>query len=138
MISSSETVPTTSILENYVAVLKKYNDFNSRARRSEYWDYVMVNVVVAQVLNLINGLLFDGATLMGGLMVVLTLHLVTLLPSLAVSVRRMHDLGKSGWFALIPFYNLILACREGEKGINQYGSDPKRVLKVQNSNLWIY
>lgn len=48
-----------------------------------------------------------------------------LLPSISVEVRRMHDVGKSGWFILIPLYNLILACTEGERGENQYGPDPK-------------
>lgn len=45
--------------------------------------------------------------------------------SLAVGVRRMHDVGKSGWFLLIPIYSLILAVTEGEKGTNRYGKDPK-------------
>ena len=48
-----------------------------------------------------------------------------LAPSIAVAVRRMHDVGKSGWFLLIPIYNLILACTEGQKGDNEYGTDPK-------------
>jgi len=48
-----------------------------------------------------------------------------LIPSIAVAIRRMHDVGKSGWFCLIPIYNLILAVTEGQKGDNQYGPDPK-------------
>lgn len=51
--------------------------------------------------------------------------LAVLIPSIAIAVRRMHDVGKSGWFLLIPIYNLIHALTEGEKGENQYGSDPK-------------
>jgi uncharacterized membrane protein YhaH (DUF805 family) len=51
--------------------------------------------------------------------------LAILLPSIAIGVRRMHDVGKSGWFLLIPIYNFILAVSEGEKGENQYGQDPK-------------
>lgn len=47
------------------------------------------------------------------------------MPSIAVGVRRMHDVGKSGWFVLIPIYNFILACTDGERGPNQYGQDPK-------------
>jgi uncharacterized membrane protein YhaH (DUF805 family) len=53
--------------------------------------------------------------------------LAVLIPSIAVGVRRMHDVGKSGWFLLIPIYNLILALSEGEKGDNKYGPDPKVV-----------
>ena len=48
-----------------------------------------------------------------------------MIPSLAVAVRRMHDVGKSGWYILIPIYSFILAVTEGEKGANQYGPDPK-------------
>lgn len=51
--------------------------------------------------------------------------LAVLVPSIAVAVRRMHDVNKSGWFILIPIYNLILAVTEGDKGSNQYGPDPK-------------
>ena len=50
--------------------------------------------------------------------------LAVLVPSIAVGVRRMHDVGKSGWFLLIPIYNLILAVTEGEKGENEYGQEP--------------
>ena len=53
--------------------------------------------------------------------------LAVLIPSIAVGVRRMHDVGKSGWFLLIPIYNFILAVSEGEKGDNKYGPDPKVV-----------
>jgi uncharacterized membrane protein YhaH (DUF805 family) len=52
--------------------------------------------------------------------------LAVLIPGIAVGVRRMHDVGKSGWYCLIPIYNLVLACTEGTAGSNEYGSDPKR------------
>ena len=51
--------------------------------------------------------------------------LAVLVPSIAVAIRRMHDIGKSGWFILIPFYNLYLFSIEGEKGTNEYGPNPK-------------
>ncbi|OJW75084.1 MAG: DUF805 domain-containing protein [Spirosoma sp. 48-14] len=111
-------------MDNYVAVLKKYNDFNGRARRSEYWYFFLVNVIVTQGLNFINILIFNGSGLIGGLLMLL--NLAILVPSVAVAIRRMHDVGKSGWYALIPLYNLILACTEGVKGINEYGDDPKQ------------
>jgi len=57
---------------------------------------------------------------------IVTLPLI--IPSIAVGVRRMHDVGKSGWFILIPIYNLILAATEGDKGDNQYGPDPKAAV----------
>lgn len=51
--------------------------------------------------------------------------LAVLIPGIAVAIRRMHDVGKSGWYILIPIYNLILACTDGDKGQNEYGADPK-------------
>jgi uncharacterized membrane protein YhaH (DUF805 family) len=54
--------------------------------------------------------------------------LAVLLPSIAVGVRRMHDVGKSGWFLLIPIYNFILACTDGVQGDNEYGTDPKAIV----------
>ena len=51
--------------------------------------------------------------------------LAVVVPCISAIVRRMHDVGKSGWFCLIPIYNIILACTEGEKGSNEYGPDPK-------------
>ncbi|RRB02366.1 DUF805 domain-containing protein [Larkinella rosea] len=112
-----------SIIDNYVSVLKKFSDFNGRSRRSEYWYFVLVNVIVSQALNFTNVLLFDNLALIGW--VVMLFNLAILVPSIAVAIRRMHDVGKSGWYALIPIYNLILACTEGVHGANEYGADPK-------------
>ena len=58
-------------------------------------------------------------------------YLAVIIPYIAVGVRRMHDVGKSGWFMLIPIYNLILFCTEGQKGDNEYGPDPKGGVAVQ-------
>ena len=102
----------------YLKVLKQYADFNGRARREEYWMFVLFNMIFAFVFGFVCGLI--GAP---GLSNLYTLAI--LLPSIAVGVRRMHDVGKSGWFLLIPIYNLILAVTEGEKRENQYGQDPK-------------
>jgi uncharacterized membrane protein YhaH (DUF805 family) len=56
------------------------------------------------------------------------ISLALFIPGIAVAVRRMHDVGKSGWFILIPIYNLILAVTEGQRGPNEYGEDPKGAL----------
>lgn len=63
---------------------------------------------------------------MTGLMILPNLYSIAVfIPGIAVLVRRMHDVGKSGWFALIPIYNIILAMTEGDSGDNAYGPDPK-------------
>ena len=109
----------------YLEVLKKYAVFTGRARRSEYWYFVLFNFIASIILGAIDGVIgtFDAATGRGLLSSIYSL--AVLIPSLAVAVRRMHDVGKSGWFILIPIYNLILAATEGEAGENKYGQDPK-------------
>ena len=102
----------------YLKVLKQYADFNGRARRKEYWMFALFNFLISFVIGFIGGIM--EFTLLGTIY-----SLAVFIPSIAVAVRRMHDVGKSGWFILIPIYNLILACTNGESGENKYGSDPK-------------
>lgn len=105
-------------MKYYLEVLKKYAEFSGRARRKEYWMFFLFNLIFTYSL-----LALDIYLEIGFLNMIYSLAL--LVPSIAVAVRRMHDVGKSGWFVLIPIYNLILACTEGDKGRNQYGNDPK-------------
>lgn len=102
----------------YLEVLKKYAQFSGRARRSEFWYFHLFSLIISLVLVGI-GFAIKFPFLSN------IYSLVVLLPSLAVGVRRMHDVGKSGWFLLIPIYSLILACTDGEPVSNKYGSDPK-------------
>lgn len=99
-------------------VLENYANFNGRARRSEYWWFFLMNIIISFIFGFIGGLI--KFPLIGTIY-----SLAVLLPSIAVAVRRMHDVGKSGWFILIPIYNLILACTNGDQGRNAYGEDPK-------------
>lgn len=101
-------------------VFENYANFNGRARRSEYWYFALVNVIISIVLGFVLGFISPTLGLAANLY-----SLAVLIPSIAVAIRRMHDVGKSGWYILIPIYNLILACTEGEKGTNEYGPDPK-------------
>lgn len=123
MNTSSPTAIRVSLLSNYVAVLRKYNDFDGRARRSEYWYFFLVNVLISQGLNLINIFLFNGSVVVGWLLILFNLAILIL--SVAVAVRRMHDAGKSGWYVLVPVYNLMLACTESVQASNQYWANPK-------------
>lgn len=110
----------------YLKVLKQYADFNGRARRKEYWMFVLFNVIfeiVAWILDLI----------LGTYLVIITIYgLAILIPAIAVTVRRLHDTGKSGWWILIDFvpvigfiWLIILLVQEGTHGPNEYGPDPK-------------
>ncbi|HBB56655.1 TPA: DUF805 domain-containing protein [Patescibacteria group bacterium] len=110
----------------YLSVLKKYAVFSGRARRAEYWYFVLFNIIIALGLGLFEW--FSGiASGTDGSVLVSIYQLAILIPSIAVGVRRMHDVNKSSWFILIPIYNLILAVTDGTKGDNKYGHDPKAV-----------
>lgn len=118
----------------YLKVLKNYVGFDGRARRTEFWMFFLFNLiayVIAMILDWILGLtIFPG---MPGAISMLY-SLAVLLPNLAVGVRRLHDIGQSGWLILvgiIPLIGvivlLILFVLEGKPGENQYGPNPKEV-----------
>lgn len=112
----------------YLKVLKNYAVFEGRARRKEYWMFVLFNMIASIILTLVGSAIqFDW---LGNIY-----SLVVLVPSLAVAVRRMHDVNKSGWFILIPIYNLILAVTEGDAGENRFGPDPKGQSSLNNDAL---
>jgi uncharacterized membrane protein YhaH (DUF805 family) len=100
---------------------KNFATFSGRARRSEYWYFLLMNLIVQYGAGFLIGQI-DAAI---GVMLTLAYSLVSLIPSIAVTVRRMHDTDNSGWFCLIPLYNLILVCTNGTQGTNRYGADPK-------------
>ncbi len=104
----------------FVKVLKNYVNFDGRARRSEYWYYTLILTLISIVLTFVDLSIGSDEGILGTIF-----SLGTILPSIAVGVRRMHDVGKSGWFILIPIYNLVLACTNGDTGTNAYGADPK-------------
>ena len=109
----------------YLIVLKKYAIFNGRARRTEYWMFTLFSVIASVILSVIDVSIGTYDLNSGNGLLSTIYSLAVIIPSIAVGVRRMHDVGKSGWFILIPIYNLILAVTDGDKGDNEYGSDPK-------------
>jgi uncharacterized membrane protein YhaH (DUF805 family) len=109
----------------YLKVLQNYANFNGRARRAEYWYFFLFNMIASIIVGFIGGLMDFEA--LGNIY-----SLAVLLPSIAVGVRRMHDVGKSGWYLLIPIYSFILAVTAGDVGENEYGQDPK---EQSNSEL---
>jgi len=118
----------------YLSVLKNYANFSGRARRTEYWMFFLFNFIVGIIAIVLDN--FLGLT-MGGLpygVLYFIYALVTIIPGIAVTVRRLHDVGKSGWMlfiSLIPLIGsiwlLVLLVTDGQLGDNQYGSDPKQL-----------
>ena len=107
----------------YLKVLQNYATFSGRARRSEYWYFTLFNFIIAIVVGFVN--------VLTKMPISTIYYLAVLIPTIAVGVRRMHDVGKSGWFILIPIYNLILACTDGINGDNEYGADPKMFQEMK-------
>jgi uncharacterized membrane protein YhaH (DUF805 family) len=113
-------------MNGYVATLKKYADFSGRARRTEYWLFVLFNMVIAVLLSVIDYVLSSPGII--GLLFALAI----LLPSIAVGVRRLHDTDRSGWWLLIAFVPLIggivllvFFVLDSTPGDNKYGASPK-------------
>ena len=116
----------------YIDVLKKYAVFSGRARRKEYWFFFLFNLIISIILNLIDNATgtFDPET---GVGILGTIYLLAvLIPAIAVTVRRLHDTGRTGWWILISFIPLIGAIVllvflvfDSEPESNQYGPNPK-------------
>lgn len=137
-------------MEWYLKCLRQYADFSGRARRKEYWMFILFNAIISFVLGFIDGLL--GLNLLSYIYA-----LVIFIPSLAVSVRRLHDIGRCGWWYLLPMVPfiglsallafgsftssaaiilglaalgtgilmLIWFCTDSEGGSNKWGPNPK-------------
>ena len=103
----------------FLMAFKKYADFNGRSRRSEFWYFQLFFMIIYIALLLLSTQIPALGILLG------IFVLGILVPSIAVNIRRMHDVGKSGWYCLIPIYSLILAFTAGDMGTNEYGPDPK-------------
>jgi uncharacterized membrane protein YhaH (DUF805 family) len=116
----------------YTDVLKKYADFTGRARRTEFWMYFLINFIIIIVLAAID--FYFNLTIAGTVGILENLYgLAVFIPNIAVSVRRLHDTGRTGWWvllALIPCVGLILLVfwvQDSQPGSNQYGPNPKSV-----------
>jgi uncharacterized membrane protein YhaH (DUF805 family) len=116
----------------YLAVLKKYAVFEGRAGRKEYWFFVLFNILISLGLGMIDAATGtaspqSGVGLLGGLYT-----LAVLVPAIAVSVRRLHDTDRSGWWVLIafipvigPIVLLVFMALDGTPGDNRFGPNPK-------------
>jgi uncharacterized membrane protein YhaH (DUF805 family) len=119
----------------YLKVMKQYVDFNGRARRTEYWMFVLFNLIFALAAIVIDNVIGTAMEGVGYGPIYGIYALATFLPGLAVAVRRLHDVGKSGWYILMAFIPLIGAIlllvklvQNSQEGTNEYGPNPKADL----------
>ncbi len=125
-------------MEWYLKVLKNYSVFSGRARRKEYWYFVLFNIIASMVcvyIDIYTGTFIpqSGFGLLRGIYT-----LLVLVPSIAVSVRRLHDINFSGWWLLITLIPLVgvivllvLFVRDGTPTGNRFGENPKMADGIQ-------
>ncbi len=116
----------------FIEALRKYAVFSGRSRRKEYWFFVLFVVVISTVLTIIDGLIgaYDRSTGVGLLSAIFSLAI--LIPSISVSVRRLHDIDRTGWWVLISLVPLVgwivllvFHVQDSTPGTNRYGPNPK-------------
>lgn len=115
-------------MDYYIAVLKKYAVFSGRARRKEYWMFVLFNFIISFIISLIG-------TFIETLLFLQYLYMLAILiPGIAVTVRRLHDTNRSGWWYFIVFIPIVGAivlivflAQDSQSGENQYGPNPKEI-----------
>jgi len=124
-------------MNEFISVIKQYAVFSGRARRKEYWMFYLIYMVIYLALFAISfAAAYAGSTtiagIIGGLNIIFALAMF--LPGLGVTVRRLHDTGRSGWMfliALIPLVGAILLLiwnvSDSQPGNNAYGANPKGV-----------
>ena len=117
-------------MKYFLKVLSNYNNFKGRSRRKEYWYFILFYILFSFIAQILDYILFGHNAYAENPISYAYLdtlfNLLLIIPQLSVGWRRMHDIGKSGWYFLIPIYGqLILTVRNGDVGDNNYGSDPK-------------
>lgn len=115
-------------MEQYLAVLSKYAVFSGRAGRREYWMFFLFNLIFSIAARFVDATSGSDIVLLGMKPVTMGYGLAVALPSLAVAVRRLHDIGYSGWWMLlliVPFIGpvalVVMFCLPGNPGENKYG-----------------
>lgn len=114
----------------YLKVLREYFNFDGRARRKEYWMFILFNIIISWGLQGLSYALGSS----GLYFLALIYGLLVMIPGLAVTVRRLHDAGYSGWYVLVllipiigAIWLIVLTCLDSEDGVNKWGENPKGI-----------
>ena len=126
----------------YIHCIKNYTNFSGRARRKEYWMFLLFNILIIISLSFISGIISEISGNETSLVIVGIYILFIIVPHLAVVVRRLHDINKSGgyWFVRFipligPIWLLILLVEDSWDGTNKYGRNPKNNFNDDEINL---
>lgn len=144
-VKHNNNIENFNLISAYKSMFKKYAQFNGRSRRSEYWFAALANYIIMIIFYLIMFIPMmsdiakygepmgaSAGVMMIGALLIFIYAIAVLVPSLAMSVRRLHDTGRSGWFlllGLIPYIGgiilFVFSVLDSQPGPNQYGPNPK-------------
>jgi uncharacterized membrane protein YhaH (DUF805 family) len=136
--TTASELPMVSFPQAVNLGFKNYFKFNGRATRAESWWWVLFTVLAGIVLAVVDTFtgtmgMFGDSGLLGGLF-----ELATLIPSVALGARRLHDINRTGWWLLLWFVVvvgwivlIVWAIKQGDKGPNKYGPDPRQATSQQ-------
>ena len=118
----------------YLKCWKQYADFSVMARRKEYWIFSLINYIIIFFLYILQIVMIESTLWLIFPIIFFLYAVAVFLPGLAVNIRRLHDIGKSGWWYLIYLIPIIgaiwltvLMCLDSEPGENQWGENPKEI-----------
>lgn len=123
----------------YFEALRRWSEIAGRSRRMEYWTFSLMNPVIGFVVILIGSLSNNETVLKAVIIALLFFYLLLIIPSFTITIRRLHDIGKSGlWFLIVfipiigPIILFIFTIMGSQSGTNQYGPNPKEA----NQEAW--
>lgn len=112
------------IFDRYWGTLKKFSVFKGRASRREYFTFIIINLGIQVFLTLF--VRYAEIDFIPGFHLIDNIfEWVMYIPTITVGIRRLHDSGHSGWFLLVPIYNIYLMFVAGDSGINEFGDEPE-------------
>ena len=126
----------------YLHCIKNYTNFSGRARRKEYWMFVLFNILIVITLAFLSDFINELTHSESSYLIVGIYMLFIIIPYLAVAVRRLHDINKSGfyWFVRVipligPIWLLVLLVEDSYAGTNKYGANPKQRMPKDSIDL---
>lgn len=124
----------------YFRTIKNYAVFKGRARRKEYWFFFLFNLIVSLMLFQLYKQAEPriGYTFGFGMILYWLYLMFILIPGLSVGVRRLHDVGKSGWWLLVPIVNLVFLLTDSDQYENDYGPNPKNTEPLFSQSMYVW
>lgn len=126
----------------YIHCIKNYANFSGRARRREYWIFLLCNIIIFFILGYVSSLINEFTETNEGFLLLGAYALFIMIPHIACAVRRLHDINKSGgyWFVRFipmigPIWLLILLVEDSSEGQNEYGLNPKATNEIEIDSI---